>query len=87
MTAAKARRFQDAAWGMPVLDRRMADRGMVITVASPTEMDRDNPEIVGAVLQLDGSSYRVKAVERTMPRRPIAEGESIGLLLEEVEPW
>ena len=47
-------------------------------------LSRDYPECVGELVVLDNRVWRIVAVERFMPFRPIRKGEPIGLAV--VEP-
>lgn len=46
---------------------------------APIEMDRDNPEILGTEVYIDGIRYQCVGVERTMKGGPIKPGEMIGV--------
>jgi len=57
-------------------------RGWMAMVEAPAEMDRDNPEVIGEDVTINGEAFRCIGVERNLPNRPIGVGEVIGLLIE-----
>lgn len=63
--------------------RRDKGRGWTASVACDRERDRDKHGLIGKV-EIDGEIFECVGVERFMPRRPIAKGEVIGLLVREI---
>jgi hypothetical protein len=63
------------------------DPGRIITiiaVPAPFEMDRQNPEIIGKIVEfeLEDGWFIVTGVERNLPAGPIREGEIIGVTVD-----
>lgn len=52
-------------------------------VESDRVYDRAHAELTGAIVSIDGKEWRVVAVERHLPSRPIQPGERISLLVRE----
>lgn len=53
--------------------------GTVYNVHAPFEMNRDNPEIRGQIVRIDGEEMLVSGIECFRPLFPIRKGEIIGL--------
>lgn len=56
---------------------------IVREINAPFEMDRDNPQIIGMTILLDGRKVLVRNVMCIRPRFPIRKGEVIGLIVKE----
>lgn len=63
---------------------RVKGRGFMAIVECDLVRNRDDPGLVGERVIIDDEEFIVAYVEAFRPTRPIAKGESIGLVVKEV---
>lgn len=67
---------------------QLQNRGTVYIVESPIECDRKFSSIInimGPVVEIDGTQYEIIAIEMKMPGTPLRIGEHIGLLVNSLD--
>ena len=73
-------------WEPTVLGRtRLNERWCAYLVKAPFDMPVDNDGLLGSVVELDGMAFRIGGTVAHTPPRPIRAGESIQILVTQVD--